>query len=66
MELWNKADGQLTYEEKDKDNLPEFGVKKPIKLTMQRSQLMNQIGENEIENILKAFNSTKKKRKRKR
>lgn len=66
MELWNKANGQITFEETDKDNLPEFGVKKPIKLTMQRSQLMNQIGENEIENILKAFNSTKKKRKKKR
>jgi coenzyme F420-reducing hydrogenase beta subunit len=66
MELWNKANGDLIFEETDKDSFPDFSVKHPIKLTMQRSQLMNQIGEADIMKILAAFNSTKKKRRRRK
>ena len=66
MELWKKVNAQLTLEEMEKDNFPEFAVKKPIRLSMQRSQLMNQLGEDEIVKILAKFNSTKKRRRRKK
>lgn len=66
MDLWKKANSQLTYQEIDKENLPDFYVKKPINLTLKRSQLMNQVGEADIMEILRSFNSAKCKKKRKK
>lgn len=65
MKLWNMAKDQVNYEESDMENLPGYYEKKPIGLTMQRSQLMNRVGDEDINTVLRAFNSTRPKKRRK-
>lgn len=64
MKLWESIKEQLVYQESDKENLPGYYEKKPIGLSMQRSQLMNRLGEDDINKILSSFNSTKRRKRR--
>jgi len=66
LDLFETVQDKLEVKELDMENLPNNYVKKPLPLTMQRSQLMNQLGTKEIDSLLSAFNSTKKRRKRRK
>lgn len=65
MKLWDSIKEHLEYQESDKENLPGYYEKKTIGLSIQRSQLMNQLGEDDINKILSSFNSTKRRKRRK-
>lgn len=65
QELFQSASEELEFQESDKETLPPYYTKKPIGLTLKRSQFMNQVGEVEITKLLRTFNSTRRKKKRK-
>lgn len=65
MELWENAESQLAYKEVEEENLNGMNKKKPIGLTLQRSQLMLRVGQEEIMKVLRSYNSTKRRRKKK-
>lgn len=64
LQLFESVKEQLEWQESEKENLPSYYHKKPIALTLQRSQLINKVGEEEINKILGSFNSAKRRRKK--
>lgn len=66
MELWDNANSQLAYKEVDEDSISGKNERKSIGLTLQRSQLMLRVGEEDIVSVLSSYNTAKKRRKKKK
>lgn len=65
-QLFDSVKETMETREVDMEKLPSYYVKKPLPLTLRRSQLMNQLGEKDINSLLYSFNTTRKRKKKRK